>query len=200
MTSSSVSDTSGTSRTNAASVFTEPRVGRGDDGDLRDLSERKHRLFDLRRGDVLTAANDHVVQAVRDGEEAVVVEHAHVAGVVPTVGVERTIRERVVRVSDAEVGTARQDLASQSVCDDLVVFVDQSDLDTGQWAPISRVPFPGGIVEHRARNRRMLGRAVRPHDGDAMRGGVLAEGDRYGCATETHAVACAARCSAVKSG
>ena len=46
-------------------------------------------LLDLDAVDVLAAADDHVLLAVGDEEEALVVEVADVAGVEPAVGVDR---------------------------------------------------------------------------------------------------------------
>ena len=77
-----------------ARVLAEPLVGRGDHRDLGDLRERGDRLLDLGRRDVLAAADDHVLHPVGDREEAVGVEHAHVAGAVPAVGVERVGGQR----------------------------------------------------------------------------------------------------------
>ena len=72
-----------------ARVLAEPFVGCGDHRDLGDLRERADGLLDLGGRDVLAAADDHVLHAVGDREEAVGVDDAHVAAAVPAVGVER---------------------------------------------------------------------------------------------------------------
>ncbi len=89
-----------------AHVLAEPGIGRGDDRDLGDVGEGRDRLFDLGRGDVLAAADDHVLQTVGDREEAVGVEDAHVAGAVPAVVVEGVGAQRRIGVADAQVGPA----------------------------------------------------------------------------------------------
>ena len=89
-----------------ARVLAEPGVRRGDHCQLRDLGQCRDGFLDLRGGEVLAASDDHVVQPVGDREEAVVVEHAHVAGAVPAVVVERAVVQRRIRVADEEVGTA----------------------------------------------------------------------------------------------
>ena len=48
-----------------ARVLAEAGVGRRDHRDLGDLGQRDDRLLDLGRGDVLAAADDHVVDAGR---------------------------------------------------------------------------------------------------------------------------------------
>src|SRR3954447_6145787 len=52
-----------------ARVLAQPVVGRGDDRDLGDLRQRRDRAFDLRRREVLAAADDDVLQTVGDREE-----------------------------------------------------------------------------------------------------------------------------------
>ena len=89
-----------------ARVLAEPRVGRGDHDDLGDQREGREGFFDLGRGDVLAAPDDHVLQPVRDREEAVGVDDAHVAGAVPARRVERGRGQRGIGVAGAEVGPA----------------------------------------------------------------------------------------------
>ena len=87
-------------------MLAEAGVGSRHDRDFGNLGERGDRRFDLGRRDVLAAPNDDVVHAVGDGEEAVGIEHAHVAGAIPTVGVEHGRGEVGIRVTRAEVGAS----------------------------------------------------------------------------------------------
>ena len=89
-----------------ARVLAEPVVGCGHHGDLGHLRQRADRFLHLRRRDVLAAADDHVLHAVGDREEAVGVDDAHVAAAVPAVGVEGLGGERGIGVAEAEIGTA----------------------------------------------------------------------------------------------
>ena len=73
-------------------MLAEALVGRGDHADLGDAVEAEQQLLDLLGADVLAAADDDVGHAVGDGEVAVVVEHADVAGAVPAVVVEHRRR------------------------------------------------------------------------------------------------------------
>ena len=60
-------------------------VGQPDHGAVLDVRVRHQRLLDLGRVDVEAAGDDHVLGPVDDEQEAVVVEVADVAGVVPAV-------------------------------------------------------------------------------------------------------------------
>ena len=70
-----------------AAALAEARIGRADDRDLGDAGHAQQLLLDLDRAHVLAAADDDVLLAVGDREEAVVVEHTDVAGHEPAVGV-----------------------------------------------------------------------------------------------------------------
>ena len=62
-----------------------PLVGMADDGGLEDVGVFVEHALDLGGGDVLPAGDDHVLLAVLDVEEAVLVEPADVAGPEPAV-------------------------------------------------------------------------------------------------------------------
>ena len=65
-----------------------PLVGHADDRDVVDAVEPHQRLLDLGRVDVEAAGDVHVLEPVGDGQVAVLVEGADVAGVQPAVGVD----------------------------------------------------------------------------------------------------------------
>ena len=84
-----------------------------DDDRLGDVRRDLELVLDLRRRDVLAAGgDDDVLHAIGDGEEAVVVEHADVAGVQPAVGIEGGGGGgRVVEVAEERARAPGQDLA-----------------------------------------------------------------------------------------
>ena len=89
--------------------FTEPLVGHADDGDLRDARVAQHEVLDLGRVRVEPTDDEHVLDAADDAQVAVGVERAEVAGVQPTVGVDRSRgRVRVVEIA-AHHGLASHD-------------------------------------------------------------------------------------------
>ena len=69
-------------------LLAQLRVGHAVDGGVGDLGVVHEPLLDLDAVDVLAAPDDHVLLAVGDEEEAVLVEVADVAGVQPAVGVD----------------------------------------------------------------------------------------------------------------
>ena len=104
-------------------MLAEALVGRGHHARPRPrASQAEQQLLDLLGADVLAAADDDVGHAVGDGEVAVVVEHADVAGAVPAVVVEGRGGQLGVGVAEAAVGATAEDLA----------VVVEPDLDAGQ--------------------------------------------------------------------
>ena len=99
--------------------------------------QAEHQLLDLLGADVLAAADDDVGHAIGDGEVAVVVEHADVAGAVPAVVVEDGGGQLGVGVADEAVGTPAEDLA----------VVVEADLDAGQRASVGAEALVLGVVE-----------------------------------------------------
>ena len=70
----------------ARDLFAERRVRDADDRAVRDVGVLEDRRLDLDRVDVLAAADDHVLRAVDDVDEAVLVDARDVAGVQPALG------------------------------------------------------------------------------------------------------------------
>ena len=80
----------------------EPLVGNADDRGLRDRRVLAQHLLDLGGVAVEAADDEHVLAAIRDAQEALLVEHADVAGVQPAVGVDRLGRRGgILEVADA---------------------------------------------------------------------------------------------------
>ena len=69
-----------------ADPFAEPLVRRCDDGKLADPGVAEQPVLDLRRGDVLAAADDELLAAPGDLEEPGLVDPRHVAGAEPAAG------------------------------------------------------------------------------------------------------------------
>src|SRR5512133_2944917 len=69
--------------------LTPPLVGYADDRNLVNRGMLGERLLDLDREDILSAADDHVLDPIRQEEVSRVVEVAAVAGAQPAVGAER---------------------------------------------------------------------------------------------------------------
>ena len=92
-------------------ALTEALVGRRDHDRLGHLRHGQQRLFDLDGADVLAAADDDVGLAVGDGQVAVVVQHADVAGVVPAVVVEGLRRQLGIEIAEAQIRSPAEDFA-----------------------------------------------------------------------------------------
>ena len=97
----------------------------------------RQELLDLLGTDVLAAPDDDVGDAVGDGQVAVLVEDADVAGVVPAVGVEGRRRQRRIGVADTTVRSPAEDLAVRL----------EPDLDPGQgWPSVVRRLTSGSSI------------------------------------------------------
>ena len=131
-------------------------------------------VLDLRRRDVLAAGgDDHVLLAVGDRQEALLVDRADVAGVEPAVGVDGGGGGVGVLVVAGEHGRrAREDLAvlGDPQLDALERLADGAD--------------PHVVERHQRADRGVLGLAVDLVDRDAQRPEVLEHlgGDRGGAA------------------
>ena len=80
----------------------EPLVGNADDRGLRDRGVLAQHLLDLGGVAVEAADDEHVLAAIGDAQETLLVEHADVAGVQPAVGVDRLGRRGgILEVADA---------------------------------------------------------------------------------------------------
>ena len=177
----------GTNAQDAAGALAEPLVGRRDDGALGDRRHLHERLFDLRRGEVQAAADDHVAQPIGDRQVAVLVEHAHVAGAIPAVAGDRARGQRRVRVAGEQVGPPRPDLAGPAGGEVAALLVDDPDLHALERMPVGAVALRLRLVGRRAGDRRVLRRAVGPEHLDPEPLRTLCDGGRDRRAPEADA-------------
>ena len=124
---------------------------------MRDQRFCLEHVLEVLRRDVLPAGgNDHVLLAIGDGQEAVLVERADVSGVEPAVSRERGSRRRlVIQVAREHGRPAEQDLA----------VLGQLQLDAGDRRPHGPELVVRGPVD--GRGARLLGLAVALEDQDA---------------------------------
>src|SRR5207302_1321397 len=86
------------------------------------------RSLDLERRDVLAAADDHVLEAVDDVEEALLVEDADVARIEPAVAECAPCRLRILPVAREDLRAADDDLAGLAGRHGLSIGIDDPDL------------------------------------------------------------------------
>src|SRR5262245_16062264 len=116
-------------------VLAHQRILHADDGPLRDRGMRVQHLLDLARIDVEASADDQVLLALDDEEEAVLVEAPHVAGVEPLRAYRPRGLVRVAIVPGHHVGTLHADLADLARRQRAVGVVLDRDRDSGNRRP-----------------------------------------------------------------
>ena len=122
----------------------EVLVGAADDADVLDERAAAQDVLDLERVDVAAAADDRVLHAPRDVQEAVLVEAAEVAEVRPAVvGVGRLVLVPILRLHERP---AHADLALLARLDRVALGVADQQL--------------GGVVGLADRGPALLGRVV----------------------------------------
>ena len=100
------------------------------------------RILDLCRIDIFTAGDDHVLDPVLDVEIAIFIHHRRVAGVEPAIGVDRLCGFlRIVKIMQHVEAGSCGDFSDRAVRDFLPFFVDDLQLDTGQWNTDAAHPF-----------------------------------------------------------
>ena len=161
-----------------AAVLPETLVRCGDDRHLRHPLHVGQQLLDLGRTDVLPAPDDDVLHPVGDGQVAVVVDHADVAGAEPTLGVDELRVECRVRVAGEAVGPAAEDLAGLPHRHVVAVLVDGPDLDPRHRPAVGVDALLLRRVVQRPRDGRVFGRPVGAHERDPEAIGPL--GHRIG--------------------
>lgn len=106
-------------------------VGDAEDGDVLDVRVAEQQVFELRGRDADALHLDHLLQPVRDGDEALFVQRPDVACVQEPVAVERLVRRLlVVQVPHDDLRAARPDLAGL-VQPAFLACVGVDDLDFG---------------------------------------------------------------------
>ena len=88
---------------------------------------RRERVLDLLGIDVLPAADDQVLDAVHQGEVAVLVEAAHIAGVQPAADDGRRGRLRSIQVAAHDIRTTDDDFTDLTRGYLRALFVDDGD-------------------------------------------------------------------------
>ena len=169
MSSASVAGRPGRSATNGLDLLAEPRRPGRRPRRPRRRRVRVEDVLDLARVDVVAAADDQVLLAVDDEEEAVLVDVAEVAGVEPAVG-DRLggglAGGRGSRVITLTPRTTSSPTCSPARRQRAVLRVPDLDLDAAdRLADAVDPPFLGAQVERRG--RRGLGQAVALEDHDA---------------------------------
>jgi hypothetical protein len=110
--------------------FAPLRIGHADHGRLGHRRMRAQRLLHFPRIDVLAAGDDHVLLAIGDEDEAMVIEDAKIAGVKPTLAQHAGGRRAVVPVPGHRPRPADDDLADLAFGDVGAVVADDPHLTT----------------------------------------------------------------------
>ena len=142
------------------------RIGRPDDGDLRDSLQRRDDLFDLDGIDVLGSADDHVLPAAGDPEKAVGVGHGEVAGMPPSAPPRGRGLIGTVPVAPAHERAPYDQFADGAGLHLALVLIDDLDLD-GEGRLADRADLLEAMLRaQEGRHRSPLGAPVRVHEGD----------------------------------
>ena len=141
-------------------------VGHADHGAVLHRRVAPDHPLDLDGEDVEPARDDHVLLAVHDVDEAVVVLVADVAGVVPAMGADRRAALRVVEIAEGDEGAAHHDLAPFAGGQQIAVVVHHLDLDEDRRAAAAQQPMTlGGVGE----GLQMIGRREDADGAGALR-------------------------------
>ena len=99
----------------------KPLVGNGEGGGALHIGMLDRQVLDLRRVDVVAAADDDVLQPPDDGQIARVVEAAQVTRQEPAVPIEGVLGRRlIVEIAERQAGALAADLADLAGLDFLV--------------------------------------------------------------------------------
>src|SRR5579862_5491965 len=150
-----------------ADLLAEPGVGDREGGTAGDRRMAHREILDLRRVDVVAAADDEVLLAADDLEAAPVIEAAKIARHEPALAVERAFgRFLVVEVPQHQAGAAPADLADFARPDFAigVLLVPEADLVGAAGPPAGR---DDGL--RRVARQGVLVRAVLAHPVDVLR-------------------------------
>eukprot|EP01136_Pigoraptor_vietnamica_P000419 Opistho-1_new@25714 len=151
-----------------AGALAQALVGVGDHGGHGHVGVAVQQRLDLDHGNVLAAANDHVLGAPGDAHVAALVDAREVAGVEP-VGRVGAVELRALQVA-AEVGAgAQQQLADLARRQRQAVDIDHLELDAGQRAAVGVDGALVVVVQPRERDGAVLGHAPGRHDLGAQR-------------------------------
>src|SRR5262249_18302126 len=99
-----------------------------DDCDGTHLGMLVQQVFQLLAADLLTAADDDVLQPPGNGEISIGIAHPEIAGAKEAACIERVVIERRVAVAEEQLGTARPDLTFLTARHGPAVAITQLDL------------------------------------------------------------------------
>src|SRR5215831_7391073 len=135
---------------------------------------RSKNFFHLKRGNVLTAAYDHVFFAIHDENVSLLINRGHVAGVEPSIlkGIRGTLR--IVRIARHHAVAARPDLANRFAIRGHIRAVRMHDSYLYSWNGITSasltfitlLSLPAQAALHR-RNGQHRGSLSEPISGEA---------------------------------
>ena len=144
-----------------------------DNGAGRHRSMRGQRVLDFGAVDVFTAADNHVLEAIDNGDKTVLVHRPHVTGVHPAIAHRGFGQRRLTPITNHDAGTAHRDFAHRAPGQLAVVEIDNPDFADGS-GPAGRTQLARlGAIEHviigrqDSGNRRQLGHAVGLRKGGA---------------------------------
>src|SRR5439155_10432317 len=124
-----------------ADLFAEPVIGDRERGTARHRRMPHRQILDLRRVDVVAAADDQILLTADDLQIAVQVEAAEIAAHEPARAIERLFgRLLVVEIAEGQARAAAADLADLAGPDFAirVVLVPQADLVGAAGPPAGR--------------------------------------------------------------
>ena len=144
-------------------MLAQALVGRSHHSHFGNALHVRQQLFDLGRAHVLAAADDDVLQPVRDGQVSVGVDDPDVARVQPATLLDRLGGERGIGVAGEAVGAAGKDLARLADADVAAILVDGADLDTVHRFAVGVDALLAGRFVFGAGDGRVLGAAICAH-------------------------------------
>src|SRR5580693_6330281 len=100
----------------------------------------EERLFHLPRNDVVTTADDQILDPTGDPEEPVRIEVAEVAAAQPSAAPGLSGGHFLLEIPARRLGTPNGDLPHLPRGNRISLVIHHSDLDTGQW-PAGRAPM-----------------------------------------------------------
>src|SRR5690606_19982580 len=137
-----------------ADAFAPLRIGHADHRAFGYGVVLQQRVFDFPRINVFAAGNDHVFLAVDQMQHAVLVEHAHVAGVDPAVANGVGGGDVIVPVAAEHRGAARDDFARHARRTVVAVGVDDARLHAGEGLAHAHQPAALALAAIRAMHAR----------------------------------------------
>ena len=150
-----------------AGALAARRVGETDHRDVGDVGVLVQHVFHLLGRDVLTLADDHILEPAVHGEVPVLVHRAEIAGTEEAVGVERFGVACGIEVAATQQRSGDEDLTGLADRDFVAVGVDDLERAVGDHAPLGG-RAPRRRVAHGSHGCvRRFGEPVHRHAADA---------------------------------